>query len=146
MKFNFIIGAHTIGVAKCATFDNRLTNFNGTGGADPTLDSTLVTELQNLCPSTSDGNNTAPLDRNSTDLFDNHYFKNLLIGRGLLQSDQILYSSDAALTTTKALVETYSNSSSAFFNDFVNSMIKMGDISPLTGSNGEIRKNCRVIN
>ncbi|XP_049365185.1 peroxidase N-like isoform X2 [Solanum verrucosum] len=116
------------------------------GGPDTTLDTTLVTELQNLCPSTSDGNNTAPLDRNSTDLFDNHYFKNLLNQRGLLESDQILYSSNDAIATTKTLVETYSNSSSAFFSDFVNSMIKMGNISPLTGSNGEIRKNCKVIN
>ncbi|XP_049377088.1 peroxidase N-like isoform X2 [Solanum stenotomum] len=116
------------------------------GGPDTTLDTTLVTELQNLCPSTSDGNNTAPLDRNSTDLFDNHYFKNLLNQRGLLESDQILYSSNDAIATTKTMVETYSNSSSVFFSDFVNSMIKMGNISPLTGSNGEIRKNCRVIN
>ncbi|XP_015084499.1 peroxidase N-like [Solanum pennellii] len=139
-------GAHTIGLAKCATFDNRLTNFNGSGEPDTTLDTALVTELQNLCPSTSDGNNTAPLDRNSTDLFDNHYFKNLINQRGLLESDQILFSSNDAIATTKTLVEIYSNSSSIFFSDFVNSMIKMGNISPLTGSNGEIRKNCRVIN
>ncbi|KAJ8574058.1 hypothetical protein K7X08_010569 [Anisodus acutangulus] len=140
-------GAHTIGLAKCATFDNRLRNFSGSGAPDTTLDSSLVSELQSLCHSTSDGNNTAPLDRNSTDIFDNHYFKNLLNGRGLLESDQILYSSDAALTaTTKTLVETYSNSTSLFFSDFVNSMIKMGNISPLTGSDGEIRKNCRAMN
>uniref|UniRef100_A0A0A9HFF4 Plant heme peroxidase family profile domain-containing protein n=1 Tax=Arundo donax TaxID=35708 RepID=A0A0A9HFF4_ARUDO len=25
-------------------------------------------------------------------------------------------------------------------------MIKMGDIMPLTGSNGQIRKNCRRVN
>ncbi|KAK4380272.1 hypothetical protein RND71_002134 [Anisodus tanguticus] len=140
-------GAHTIGLAKCATFDNRIRNFSGSGAPDTTLDSSLVSELQSLCQSTSDGNNTAPLDRNSTDIFDNHYFKNLLNGRGLLESDQILYSSDAALTaTTKTLVETYSNSTSLFFSDFVNSMIKMGNISPLTGSDGEIRKNCRAMN
>lgn len=140
------VGAHTIGLAKCATFDNRLRNFSGTGAPDPTLDTTLVSELQNLCPLTSDGNNTAPLDRNSTDLFDNHYFKNLINGRGLLESDQVLFSSDDAIQTTKTLVETYSNSSKFFFSDFVNSMIKMGNISPLVGSDGEIRKNCRVVN
>ncbi|KAJ8574130.1 hypothetical protein K7X08_025935 [Anisodus acutangulus] len=139
-------GAHTIGLARCTTFDNRLRNFNGTSSPDTTLDTTLVSELQNLCPLTSDGNNTTPLDINSTDLFDNHYFKKLLIGRGLLESDQILFSSDDAIATTKTIVETYSNNSKFFFNDFVNSMIKMGNISPLTGSDGEIRTNCRVIN
>ncbi|XP_059281447.1 peroxidase N-like [Lycium ferocissimum] len=139
-------GSHTIGLARCTTFDSRLRNFNGTSSPDTTLDTTLVSELQNVCPSTSDGNNTAPLDRNSTDLFDNHYFKNLLIGRGLLESDQILFSSNDAIATTKTIVETYSNDSKFFFNDFANSMIKMGNISPLTGSDGEVRKNCRVVN
>ncbi|PHT58922.1 Peroxidase 54 [Capsicum baccatum] len=139
-------GAHTIGLARCTSFDSRLRNFNGTNSPDTTLDTTLVSELQNLCPSTSDGNNTTPLDRNSTDLFDNHYFKNLINGRGVLESDQILFSSDDAMTTTKTLVEIYSNNSMVFLDDFVNSMIKMGNISPLTGSDGEIRTNCRVVN
>lgn len=107
----------------------------------------MATDLQNLCPVTSDGNNTAVLDRNSRDLFDNHYFQNLLNGKGLLGSDQLLISSDAADTTsTKTLVQSYSSNSNLFLTDFTNSMIKMGNISPLTGSAGEIRKNCRVVN
>ncbi|KAM5582402.1 peroxidase N [Rosa sericea] len=140
-------GAHTIGLARCATFSNRLFNFQGTGGPDSTLDSSMATDLQNLCPVTSDGNNTAVLDRNSRDLFDNHYFQNLLTGKGLLSSDQLLISSDLADTTsTKSLVQSYSSNSNLFLTDFANSMIKMGSISPLTGSAGEIRKNCRVVN
>ncbi|XP_058198237.1 peroxidase N [Rhododendron vialii] len=138
-------GGHTIGLAKCATFSFRL-NFTGTGTPDPTMDSTLVSDLQNRCPATGDGNNTAPFDRNSTDLFDNHYFKNLLSGNGLLASDQILFSSDAGASTTKSLVQFYSDNPSLFLADFANSMVKMGNISPITGSSGEIRKNCRVVN
>uniref|UniRef100_A0A803PX57 peroxidase n=1 Tax=Cannabis sativa TaxID=3483 RepID=A0A803PX57_CANSA len=93
-----------------------------------------------------DGNKTTALDRNSTDLFDNHYFKNLIAGKGLLSSDQILFSGDAAANTTKSLVESYNNNQTLFLVDFVKAMIKMGNISPLTGSDGEIRKNCRVVN
>ncbi|KAG5517656.1 hypothetical protein RHGRI_038147 [Rhododendron griersonianum] len=119
---------------------------SGTGTPDPTMNSTLVSDLQNRCPATGDGNNTAPLDRNSTDLFDNHYFQNLLNGKGLLASDQILFSSDVGASTTKSLVQSYSDNPSLFLADFANSMIKMGNISPLTGSSGEIRKNCRVVN
>ncbi|XP_061361643.1 peroxidase N-like [Gastrolobium bilobum] len=139
-------GAHTIGRARCALFSNRLFNFSGTGSPDSTLDTSMLTDLQNLCPQNGDGNTTAVLDRNSSDLFDNHYFKNLLNGKGLLSSDQILFPSDEANSTTKPLVQSYSNNTGLFFADFANSMIRMGNINPKTGSDGEIRKNCRLIN
>ncbi|KAL4397538.1 hypothetical protein AHAS_Ahas01G0201900 [Arachis hypogaea] len=119
---------------------------SGTGSPDPTLDTSMLSDLQSLCPQNGDGNTTAPLDRNSIDLFDNHYFKNLLNSKGLLSSDQILFSSDEAVSTTKALVQTYSNNSALFFADFANSMIRMGNINPKTGSDGEIRNTCRAIN
>lgn len=140
-------GAHTIGFASCATFGNRLFNFSETNAPDSTLlDPTMVSDLQSLCPANGDISRITPLDRNSTDLFDNHYFQNLVNGRGLLQSDQFLYSSDQAISTTRSIVELYSKNPQLFFNDFANSMIKMGNIQPLTGSAGEIRNNCRVIN
>ncbi|KAK6925718.1 hem peroxidase [Dillenia turbinata] len=138
-------GAHTIGSARCVTFSNRLFNFSTADAVDPTLDSTMAADLQSLCPENGDGNKTTSLDRNSIDLFDSHYFTNLVNNKGLLSSDQILFSSDEALSITKAIVEKYTDSST-FFTDFVNSMINMGNINPLTGSNGEIRKNCRVVN
>ncbi|XP_014508915.1 peroxidase N-like [Vigna radiata var. radiata] len=138
-------GAHTIGRARCTFFSNRLSNFSGTGAPDTTLDTAMLSDLQSLCQN-GDGNATAVLDRNSSDLFDNHYFKNLASGKGLLSSDQILFSSNEANSTSKPLVESYINNSGLFFVDFVNSMIKMGNINPKTGSDGEIRKNCRVIN
>ncbi|MED6210411.1 Peroxidase 59 [Stylosanthes scabra] len=137
-------GAHTIGRARCVVFSNRLFNFSGTGSPDPTLDTAMLSDLQNLCPQNGDGNTTAPLDRNSTDLFDSRYFQNLVNSKGLLSSDQILFSSDDAISTTKALVQNYSNNASLFFADFANSMIKMGNINPKAGSDGEIRKTCRV--
>ncbi|CAD5194777.1 unnamed protein product [Musa acuminata subsp. malaccensis] len=139
-------GGHTIGLARCVTFNNRLSNFSTTESVDPTLDSSMAADLQGLCSQSSDGNATTALDRNSTDVFDNHYFKNLLSQKGLLSSDQGLFSSDEGVAATEGLVQIYSNSSSAFFSDFVISMIKMGSISPLTGSAGEIRRNCRAVN
>ncbi|KAM4129311.1 hypothetical protein ACJW30_01G012700 [Castanea mollissima] len=36
--------------------------------------------------------------------------------------------------------------SAKFFSDFGSAMIKMGNLSPLTGSKGEIRTNCRKTN
>ncbi|KAF7837112.1 Peroxidase N [Senna tora] len=139
-------GAHTIGKARCTFFSNRLFNFSGTGTPDSTLETEMLSDLQKLCPQNGDGNVTSVLDRNSEDLFDTHYFQNLLNGKGLLSSDQILFSSAEANSTTKPLVQSYSINSALFFQDFVNSMIRMGNINPKTGSDGEIRKNCRVIN
>nr|POE55867.1 peroxidase n [Quercus suber] len=137
---------HTIGLSRCLLFSNRLFNFAGTGNPDSTLDTNMLSDLQNICPVNGDANKATFLDRNSNDLFDNHYFQNLLNGKGLLSSDQILFSSDEAKTTTQSLVQSYSTNSDLFFADFANSMIKMGNISPLTGSSGQIRKNCRVVN
>ncbi|KAB1227937.1 Peroxidase N [Morella rubra] len=137
-------GGHTIGLARCVTFNNRLFNFSGTGAADSTMDTSMASDLENLCPVNGDGNKTTALDRNSTDLFDNHYFQNLLNGKGLLSSDQLLFSNST--TIIKTLVQSYSATSALFFADFASSMIKMGNITPLTGSSGQIRNNCRVVN
>lgn len=62
--------------------------------------------------------------------------------RGLLHSDQELFNGGS----TDSIVRGYSNNPSSFSSDFVAAMIKMGDISPLTGSSGEIRKVCGSTN
>lgn len=136
-------GGHTIGRARCVTFNSRLFDFNDSGSPDSTISPTFLSDLQSLCPAAGNNNTLAPLDRRSKDWFDNNYFKDLQNNSGLLQSDQELYASDAP---TKSLVDTYSNNPSTFFQDFVTSMIRMGSISPLTGTDGQIRKNCRVVN
>ena len=78
----------------------------------------------------------------STEAIHSLTYQNLVGQRGLLHSDQELFNGGAA----DALVQQYIGSQSAFFKDFVEGMIKMGDITPLTGSNGQIRMNCRRIN
>lgn len=83
------------------------------------------------------------LDKVSPANFDNSYFKNLVENMGLLSSDQVLFSSN---DKSRELVKKYAEDQGEFFKQFAESMIKMGNISPLTGSSGEIRKNCRKIN
>lgn len=75
--------------------------------------------------------------------FDNQYYVNLLSGEGLLPSDQVLVSGNEQ---TRKIVETYAEDPFVFFEDFKLSMLKMGRLGELTGSNGEIRRNCRSIN
>ena len=76
-------------------------------------------------------------------MFDNSYFKNLLAYKGLLNSDQVLFTKNAE---SRELVKKYAYNQELFFQQFAESMIKMGNISPLTGYKGEIRKNCRKVN
>ncbi|GMI73234.1 peroxidase 52 [Hibiscus trionum] len=130
-------GAHTIGQARCTSFRARIYN-------ESNIDASFAQTRQRNCPrATGSGdNNLAPLDIQTPTSFDNNYFKNLVSNRGLLHSDQQLFNGGS----TDSIVRVYGNNPSSFNSDFVAAMIKMGDISPLTGSSGEVRKNCRRVN
>ncbi|XP_062010921.1 peroxidase 10-like [Rosa rugosa] len=136
-------GAHTIGFAQCFTFKTRLFNFSDSGKPDPVLDTSLLTKLQNVCPNQADSDTKlAPLDPVTSNRFDNVYFKRLVNKSGLLQSDQVLMGD----STTASMVISYSRFPNLFNKDFGASMVKMANIGVLTGQNGQIRKNCWVVN
>jgi peroxidase len=127
-------GAHTIGQARCTTFRSRIYN-------EANINSAFATSLQANCPSSGGDNNLSPLDTVSPTTFDTSYYTNLIGQKGLLHSDQQLFGNQ----TTDAQVRAYT-SAPLFFRDFVNAMIKMGALSPLTGTSGQIRTNCRKTN
>ncbi|KAK4359223.1 hypothetical protein RND71_021452 [Anisodus tanguticus] len=127
-------GSHTIGQARCTTFRNRLYN-------EANINASFATSVKANCPQSGGNNNLSPLDTTPTS-FDNVYFKNLQSQKGLLHSDQQLFNGGS----TNSIVNTYSSNSATFFTDFANAMVKMGNLSPLTGTNGQIRKNCRKTN
>ncbi|XP_050217726.1 LOW QUALITY PROTEIN: cationic peroxidase 1-like [Mercurialis annua] len=117
-----LAGSHTTGQARCMMFRGRLLN-------ETNIDSTLATSLKSNCPNTDRDNSLSPLDANSPVIFDNKYYQNLVRNRGLLHSDQQLFSGGS----TDSLVETYSTDPFAFYTDFANAMIKMGKLGTLTG-------------
>ncbi|KAL3753466.1 hypothetical protein ACJRO7_000811 [Eucalyptus globulus] len=127
-------GAHTIGFAQCRVFRNRTYN-------DANIAAEFAGSLRSLCPRTGEDSNLAGLDPSPAQ-FDALYFHNLLAQKGLLHSDQALYSGGS----TDELVKTYSDDAEAFWDDFAKSMIKMGNIKPLIGNQGQIRLNCRKVN
>ncbi|GLT71783.1 hypothetical protein SLA2020_437780 [Shorea laevis] len=137
-------GAHTFGRAQCRTFSSRLYNFTGVGDSDPTLNSTYATTLQGICPQNGTGTELTNLDLTTPNVFDNVYYSNLQLNEGLLQSDQELFSTTGADTID--IVNNYSADQTAFFASFIVSMIKMGNISVLTGTEGQIRLNCALVN
>ncbi|KAK4253387.1 hypothetical protein QN277_010705 [Acacia crassicarpa] len=129
-------GGHSIGFAHCTVFRDRIHN-------DPSteIDPNFARDLQRGCPTNGGDTNLAPLDPTAA-CFDQAYFSNLLYKKGLLHSDQQLFTGGS----TDDYVKKYSYDTKAFYEDFANSMIKMGNIKPLTGSQGEIRANCRKVN
>ncbi|CAN6456273.1 unnamed protein product [Victoria cruziana] len=127
-------GAHTIGQAQCSLFRTRIYN-------DTNIDPQFASSLQGACPASGGDNNLSPLDPTPT-RFDGAYFANLMSRRGLLHSDQELFNNG----TTDQTVRAYRFNPRLFAADFASAMVKMGNLSPLTGTNGQIRQNCRRVN
>lgn len=135
-------GGHTIGRSNCSSFDNRLYNSTtGTQMRDPTMDQSFAKNLYLTCP-TSTTVNTTKLDIRTPNVFDNKYYVDLLNRQTLFTSDQTLYTD----TRTRDIVINFAVNQSLFFEQFVLSMLKMGQLDVLTGSEGEIRKNCWAAN
>lgn len=125
-------GAHSIGAADCPFFQYRI----GDGTMDPGFES----QMNGTC--SSDPNAFAFLDPSPV-YFDNAFYRNLQGRKGLLGSDQVLYSD----TRSRGTVDHYASDQGAFFADFVAAMTKLGRIgvkTPATG--GEIRQDCRFPN
>ncbi|KAA8543680.1 hypothetical protein F0562_021574 [Nyssa sinensis] len=128
-------GSHSTGQARCLMFKDRIYN-------EANINSSFATSLKSNCPSSGGDENLSPLDATSPVIFDNAYFKNLVNKKGLLHSDQQLFNGGS----TDSQVTTYSTNPAVFYADFASAMVKMGNLSPLTGSNGQIRTSCRKIN
>ncbi|OAY55928.1 peroxidase 24 [Manihot esculenta] len=134
-------GGHTIGVGHCNLFSNRLYNFTGKGDADPSLNPTYASFLKTQCRSLADNTTIVPMDPLTPLTFDNNYFKILKLNEGLFQSDAALLTNKGSSNIVDELLD-----SAKFFTEFAQSIKRMGSIGVLTGSAGEIRKNCRVVN
>ncbi|WOH07555.1 hypothetical protein DCAR_0726987 [Daucus carota subsp. sativus] len=125
-------GAHSFGQAQCFTFRDRIYN----NASD--IDAGFASTRRRNCPSSGSDDNLAPLDLVTSTSFDNNYYKNILQKKGLLETDQILLSGGS----TDDIVRDYSNNPTTFKNDFAAAMVKMSDLSPLTGQSGVIRNIC----
>ncbi|KAL2246624.1 peroxidase 17 [Sesamum indicum] len=145
-KFNLTIkdlvalsGSHSIGKARCFSIVFRLYNQSGSGRPDPTIEPRYREKLNKLCPLGGDEEVTGDLDA-TPERFDNQYYKDLVNGRGFLNSDQTLFTSPE----TREYVMMFSKNQTKFFRAFVEGMVKLGDLQ--SGLPGEIRRNCRVVN
>ncbi|KAL2649846.1 hypothetical protein R1flu_017974 [Riccia fluitans] len=136
-------GAHTIGQTHCNGVLPHLYNFTGGNNAtdiDPAMNKGFATFLKKLCPQ---GNRTNTLFLDSTaGKFDNAYYKNVLAHKGIFITDSTLITNSLG----KKLVTSFAKAKSTFFKEFADGMVKMGNLGVLTGSQGEIRKQCQFVN
>ncbi|XP_028766836.1 peroxidase 44-like [Neltuma alba] len=137
-----LLGGHTVGFTHCNFVRGRLSSF---GSRDPAMDSALDTKLGRTCGSSSRPAANNPrvfLDQNTSFVFDNEYYKQILKKKGVLKIDQNL-ADDAS---SRGIVSGFAGNGGSFMQSFANAMIKMGSIDVLVGNAGEIRKNCRAFN
>ncbi|KAG8052149.1 hypothetical protein GUJ93_ZPchr0001g30651 [Zizania palustris] len=138
-------GAHTVGRSFCNSFFDRVWDTNTRlPRVDDGLDPAYAAQLRALCPSDTTDKTliTAPMDPDTPSTMDNNYYKLLPRGRGLFFSDNQL----RVNATMNALVTSFAANEALWKQRFADAMVKMGHIQVQTGSCGQIRLNCNVVN
>lgn len=137
----YTTGAHTLGFSHCDRFSNRIYGKNNK--IDPTLDRNYASQLQGMCPRNVDPRIAINMDPVTPKRFDNQYFKNLQMGKGLFSSDQVLYTDKR----TRPLVNAWAKNPFAFNQAFVAAITKLGRVGVKTHwSQGNIRHRCDAFN
>lgn len=163
-----VTGAHSTGTIHCKFFFNRLYNFSGTQGPDPSIDTEFLNFLRSKCnrshssssslsisPSLSPSPSVKHLSTSSFNDpamkmdyegpgtgFGTVYYSSLLQGKGLLFVDQQLTAGEE----TKNWVRAYASDISLFQRDFGLTMNKLSNLQVLTAPMGQVRRNCRKVN
>ncbi|KAH0718942.1 hypothetical protein KY290_004344 [Solanum tuberosum] len=135
-------GAHTLGFSHCDRFANRLYSFTPSNPVDPSLDPEYAKELKDMCPQNVDPSIAINMDPATPRTFDNEYYKNLVKGKGLFTSDQVLFTDESSQGT----VSDFANNAFDFNGAFVTAMRKLGRVGVKTGDQGEIRLDCTRFN
>ncbi|PUZ40963.1 hypothetical protein GQ55_9G464900 [Panicum hallii var. hallii] len=131
-------GAHTIGRSHCSSFvPDRL-------AAPSDINASFANLLRRRCPANPTPGNDPTVNQDfvTPNALDNQYYKNVL-------AHKVLFTSDAALLTTPAtakMVLDNANIPGWWEGKFKKAFVKMSQIEVKTGMQGEVRKNCRVVN
>ncbi|KAF3616687.1 Peroxidase 73 [Capsicum annuum] len=134
-------GAHTLGFSHCDRFANRIYSFTPSN-PDPSLDPEYAKQLMGMCPQNVDPSIAINMDPVTPRTFDNEYYKNLVGGKGLFTSDQVLFTDESSQGT----VNDFANNGFDFNGAFVTAMRKLGRVGVKTGDKGEIRLDCSRFN
>ncbi|WCJ34566.1 Peroxidase superfamily protein [Euphorbia peplus] len=135
-----LLGAHSVGRVHCINLVGRLYPT-----VDPTIDPEYAEYLKARCPSPTPDPSAVEYSRNDREtpmILDNMYYKNLLGHKGLLLVDQQL----ASDPITAPFVAKMAASNDYFHEQFARAVVMLSETNPLTGDQGEVRKDCRFVN
>ncbi|RZC75619.1 hypothetical protein C5167_051103 [Papaver somniferum] len=135
-----LLGTHSIGVVHCNFLTERMSNFNGTGQPDPSIEPEFLKVMRRKCENNS---NSEFIDMKSDGApetgFGSHFYQSLIRNKSILPSDQQLMS----VEKTASWVRAYAANNFLFIKDFSKAMIKLSNNGVLTGLvMGQIRVNC----
>jgi peroxidase len=131
-------GAHTIGRSHCSSFvPDRL-------AVPSDINAVFANFLRGRCPANPTAANDPTVDQDivTPNALDNQYYKNVI-------AHKVLFTSDATLLTTPAtakMVQDSANIPGLWEGKFKKAFVKMSQIDVKTGNQGEIRKQCRIVN
>ncbi|CAN0924699.1 Peroxidase 73 [Linum grandiflorum] len=131
-------GAHTLGFSHCKRFFDRIYSSK----VDPSLNSTYARQLMTACPRNVDPSIAIDMDPTTPRRFDNVYYQNLVEGKGMFRSDQVLFSDRRSRST----VVDFAGSAADFNGGFAAAMRKLGRVGVKTGRQGRIRSDCSNVN
>lgn len=128
-------GAHTLGVSHCLNVIMHPPKKGKTVAKKFKASATLE------CFSRSLENITIVRNDPTSTIFDNIYYKNALIGLGLLQIDAEMPTDPR----TASYVRRFAADQEAFFRAFSSAFVKLSSYGVLTGTQGTIRRRCNTI-
>lgn len=135
-----LLGAHSVGRTHCVKLVHRLY---------PEVDSALnpahVEHMLHKCPDAIPDPKAVQYvrnDRGTPMILDNNYYRNILDNKGLLIVDHQI----ALDKRTRPHVKKMAKNQDYFFKEFSKAIAILSENNPLTGSKGEIRKQCNVAN
>ncbi|CAN8231056.1 unnamed protein product [Cochlearia groenlandica] len=135
-----LLGSHSVGRTHCVKLVHRLYP-----EVDPSLNPDHVPHMLHKCPDSIPDPKAVQYvrnDRGTPMVLDNNYYRNILDNKGLLLVDHQL----AHDKRTRPIVKKMAKDQGYFFKEFTKAIQILSENNPLTGSKGEIRKQCNLAN
>lgn len=132
-------GAHTLGTGHCLNIVDRLHNPKPDDQMNPVFEA----QLRLQCPTPIPLTNLTTVSNDITPtIFDNQYYRDLLLGKGLFLID----SSISRDPRTSDMVRQFAINIDYFFRAFSSAFVKLSSTNVLGKTKGEVRKHCSRAN